>query len=100
MKEIIMKKGKNTRFPSIFEAIIPILTMVGLMIYVFVFEKDGKENIYDAAHLPIICGIIVASLVGLICGRSFRDMLDGMIERIRTTLDAILILLTVGLLIF
>lgn len=37
MKGIIVKKEKNTRLPSIFEAIIPILTMVGLMIYVFVF---------------------------------------------------------------
>lgn len=42
---------------------------------------------------------MVACIVGLRCGNSFRDMLDGMIERIRTTLDAILILLTVGLLI-
>lgn len=33
------------------------------------------------------------------CGISFREMLHGMIERIRTTLNAILILLTVDLLV-
>lgn len=94
-----MNNKKNVRLPSLIESALPILTMVSLMIYVFVFAKDGGENIYDAAHLPLICGIMVACIVGLRCGNSFRDMLDGMIERIRTTLDAILILLTVGLLI-
>ncbi len=90
---------KDFRLPSLFEAILPIITMISLMIYVFAFAKEGGENIYDAAHLPLILGIVVACLVGLVCGRTFREMVDGMIDRIRTTLDAILILLTVGLLI-
>ncbi|MCW6678070.1 Na+/H+ antiporter NhaC [Anaerococcus sp. NML200574] len=94
-----MKNESKIRLPNLFEALLPIFTMVSLMIYVFVIAKNGEEYIYDAAHLPLICGIMVASLVGLMCGRSFREMLDGMIDRIRTTLDAILILLTVGLLI-
>lgn len=94
-----MKNESKIRLPNLFEALLPIFTMVSLMIYVFVIAKNGEEYIYYAAHLPLICGIMVASLVGLMCGRSFREMLDGMIDRIRTTLDAILILLTVGLLI-
>ena len=98
-----MEKKKSIRLPSFFEAILPILTMVLLMVYVFVYAKrevDGKlENIYDGAHMPLICGIIVACIVGMICGHSFKEMLSGMIDRINTTLDAILILLTVGLLI-
>ncbi|MDU2376215.1 Na+/H+ antiporter NhaC family protein, partial [Anaerococcus vaginalis] len=98
-----MKKEKSIRIPSFFEAILPIITMVSLMIYVFAFAKekvDGKfESIYDGAHMPLICGIIVACLVGMICGHSFKDMINGMINRISTTLDAILILLTVGLLV-
>lgn len=94
---VIMKR--EYRLPSLFEAILPIITMISLMIYVFAFAKKGEETIYDAAHLPLILGIVVATLVGLICGRSFREMIDGMIDRISTTLDAILILLTVGLLI-
>ena len=84
-----MEKVKKERLPNLFEAILPILTMVFLMIYVFVFAKDGDQTIYDAAHLPLICGIIVACLVGLRCGKSFRQMLDGMIDRIRTTLSLI-----------
>lgn len=103
MKGINMKKEKSIRLPSFFEAILPIITMVSLMIYVFAFAKekvDGKfESIYDGAHMPLICGIIVACLVGMICGHSFKEMINGMINRISTTLDAILILLTVGLLV-
>ena len=98
-----MEKKKSIRLPSFFEAILPILTMVLLMVYVFVYAKreiDGKlENIYDGAHMPLICGIILACIVGMICGHSFKEMLSGMIDRINTTLDAIMILLTVGLLI-
>ena len=37
------------------------------------FAKEGGDNIYDAAHLPLIIGIIVASLVGLFCGRTFPN---------------------------
>lgn len=43
-----MKNEKIVRLPNLFEAVLPIFTMVSLMIYVFVFAKDGKENIYDA----------------------------------------------------
>ncbi|MDY3005388.1 Na+/H+ antiporter NhaC [Anaerococcus sp. AGMB00486] len=96
-------KTNEKRLPNFFEALLPIITMVGLMIYVFVFAKENVDGdlkqIYDGAHMPLICGIIVACFVGIFCGNSFKDMLSGMIARINTTLDAILILLTVGLLI-
>lgn len=98
-----MKKNKSIRLPSYIEAILPIITMDSLMIYIFVFAKkevNGKlESIYDSAHMPLICGIIISCLVGMKCGYSFKEMISGMIDRITTTLDAILILLTVGLLI-
>ena len=94
-----MKKEKTERLPTIFETLLPIVTMISLMIYVFVFAKKDGEPIYDGAHLPLMCGIIVSCIVGLLTGKSFKEMLEGMVERISTTLDAILILLTVGLLV-
>lgn len=94
------KKQKEARLPNFFEAILPILTMVILMVYVFAFAlTEEGESIYDAAHMPLICGIIVACIIGVLCGHSFSDMLAGMIDRLSATLDAILILLTVGLLV-
>ena len=65
------------------------------MVYVFNFSDGG----YDAAHMPLVIAICVACIVGGICGHSFSDMLEGIIERLTATLEAILILLTVGLLI-
>lgn len=94
-----MKNIREKRLPSLGEAIRPILTMIGIMVYVFAFAKKDGESVYDAAHLPLICGIVVAVLVGMLSGRSFKEMLEGMVDRISATLDAILILLTVGLLV-
>ena len=86
---------KAVRLPSFFEAILPILTMVALMVYVFKFSDEA----YDAAHMPLIIALIVTVTIGVICGHSFDEMLSGIIDRITATLDAILILLTVGLLV-
>ena len=86
---------KTVRLPSIVEAFLPIIAMVCLMVYVFNFSDGG----YDAAHMPLVIAICIACIVGGICGHSFSDMLEGIIERLTATLEAILILLTVGLLI-
>lgn len=88
-------KQNNARLPGVIPAVLPIITMICLMIYVFKFSGEA----YDAAHMPLICGIVVACFVGLSCGRTFSDMMAGIIERLNATLEAILILLTVGLLI-
>lgn len=92
-----MKDGtkRQLRLPGVIEAILPIITMVVLMVYVYGFSNEE----YDAAHLPLIVGIVVAFAVGIFCGHSFQDMMDGIIERISATMEAMLILLTVGLLV-
>ena len=86
---------REVRLPSFFEAIIPILVMVGLMVYVFAFSHEE----YDAAHMPLVVALIVTCIIGFICGHTFQDMLEGIMNRINATLEAILILLTVGLLV-
>lgn len=88
-------KQKTVRLPNFFEALLPVFTMVLLMLYVFNFSGES----YDAAHMPLVIGIVVGCLVGILCGHTWEDMLAGMIERLNATLEAILILLTVGLLI-
>ncbi len=87
---------KSRRLPNFFEAILPILVMIGLMIYVFGIDKGDT---YDAAHIPLIVGLIISTIIGINCGRSFQDMVNGMLERINASMEAILILLTVGLLV-
>ena len=85
------------RLPNLFWALVPILSMVALMLYVFGFVADTE--VYDAAHMPLLCSTIVACAVGVAYGRSFKYMLQGILDRLLVSMEAILILLLVGLLI-
>jgi NhaC family Na+:H+ antiporter len=67
--------------------------MMGLMIY------GLQVDVYVDAHMPLIVSIVVACIVGVRCGHSFNDMMTGMLDRLNATMEAILILLTVGLLV-
>lgn len=87
------KKQREVRLPNVIEALLPIVVMAGLMIYGLLGEY------YVDAHMPLIVSIAVACIVGHFCGHSFSDMLAGMLERLNATMEAILILCTVGLLI-
>ncbi|MBR0404658.1 MAG: hypothetical protein IJI68_05595 [Eggerthellaceae bacterium] len=87
----------KVRLPSLFWALVPILAMVALMLYVFGFVADSE--IYDAAHMPLLCSTIIACAVGIAYGRSFKYMMEGIVSRLLVSMEAILILLLVGLLI-
>ena len=88
------KKEHAVRLPNFFEALLPIVTMVGLMLYHFFADTP-----YGDAHMPLAVAIVVACIVGGFCGHSFSDMLTGMLDRLNATMEAILILCTVGLLV-
>lgn len=86
---------RTVRLPNFVEAIIPIAVMMGLMIYGLNFSGET----YVDAHMPLVVSIVVACIIGCLCGHSFSDMLAGMIDRLNATMEAILILMTVGLLV-
>ncbi|MEG2143974.1 MAG: Na+/H+ antiporter NhaC, partial [Oscillospiraceae bacterium] len=89
-----VKKQRTVRLPNFFEALIPILVMMGLMLYGFLGGGD-----YVDAHMPLLISIVVACIVGTICGHSFSDMLAGMLDQLNASMEAILILCTVGILV-
>ncbi|BAK99852.1 sodium/proton antiporter NhaC [Oscillibacter valericigenes Sjm18-20] len=94
MPETKQKKERTVRLPNVFEALLPIIVMMGLMIYGFL-DPDR----YHDAHMPLMVAIVVACLVGCACGHSFSDMLAGMLDQLNATMEAILILCTVGILV-
>ena len=96
-EETSAKAEREIRLPSLFWALVPIFSMIGLMLYVFGYIADTDR--YDAAHMPLLCSTVVAVAVGMAYGRSFKYMLDGILERLLVSMEAILILLMVGLLI-
>ena len=87
---------KTVREPSFILALVPILAMIALMLYCFLGESDSG---YHDAHMPLTISIIVACAVGCACGHTFKDMLAGMIERLAASMEAVLILCTVGFLV-
>ena len=89
------EKTRNVRLPNVVEALIPIVVMMGLMIYGLNFTDET----YVDAHMPLAVSIVVACIIGCMCGHSFSDMLAGMVDRLNATMEAILILCTVGLLV-
>lgn len=89
------EKSRNVRLPNIVEALLPIVVMMGLMIYGLNFSGGT----YVDAHMPLAVSIVVACAVGCFCGHSFSDMLAGMVDRLNATMEAILIVCTVGLLV-
>lgn len=88
------KKQRTVRLPNVFEALLPIVVMLGLMLYHFV----GKTG-YGDAHMPLLMSIVVACIVGCLCGHTFSDMMAGMLDSLNRTMEAILILCTVGILV-
>ena len=89
----VKETNKAVRAPNFIEALIPIVVMMALMIY------GIQVDIYVDAHMPLIVSIVVACIIGTLCGHSFSDMLAGMLDRLNATMEAILILCTVGLLV-
>ena len=84
------KKQRTVRLPNFVEALLPIVVMMALMLY------GLNGGYYSDAHMPLVVSIVVACAVGCACGHSFSDMLAGMLDRLNATMEAILILMTVG----
>lgn len=77
------KKKRTVRLPNFIEALIPIAVMMGLMIYGLNFSG----GLYVDAHMPLVVSIVVACIIGAICGHDFSDMLAGMIDRLNATME-------------
>ena len=88
------KKVREVRPLPKWAAVLPILVMALLMIYDLAIEKN-----YEDAHLPLVVAMCVGVAVGVAYGRTFKDIMAAIIARISNTLEAILILMTVGFLV-
>ena len=52
-------KQRKVRLPNFFEALLPILVMMGLMIYGLNFSNE----VYYDAHMPLVVSIVVACII-------------------------------------
>ena len=84
---------QNTEL-SIWEAILPVLVLVGMLAYnVFVFGDDALSG---SNQFVLLLGGAVAAIVGFRNKVSYKRMLEEIAENIKSTSGAVLILLMVG----
>ena len=78
--------------PSLKVALIPIVSMVVILFTgLFVFEAD--------AHIPIVLSAIIAAVVALFIGYTWKEIEQGIINGITLSLQALLILIILGMVI-
>ena len=84
----------ENRALNIWEALIPIFALVGMLAYnVLVFGDDALSG---SNQFILLLGAAVAALVGFFNKTSFETMMEEVAQNIKSTAGAILILLMVG----
>tara|TARA_R110000787_G_scaffold3540_3_gene13794 strand:+ start:2185 stop:3669 length:1485 start_codon:yes stop_codon:yes gene_type:complete len=79
---------------SIWEALVPIVVLVGMLAYnVFIF---GDDSLSGTNQFILLLGGAVAAIVGFRNKVSFSRMMEEVSENVKSTSSAILILLMVG----
>ena len=79
---------------SIWEALIPVIALVGMLAYnVYVFGDDALSG---SNQFILLLGGAVAAIVGLSNKVSYKQMLAEVAENVKSTTGALLILLMVG----
>ena len=83
---------EGARAPHFWEAMISLFSLVvGISVSIVVYGLDP--------HIPMLLGVLVASLVALRCGFSWHNIQNGMVRGITNALPATIILIIVGILI-
>ena len=79
---------------SIWEALIPVIALVGMLAYnIFVF---GDAALSGSNQFILLLGAAVAAIVGFKNKISYKRMLEEVAENVKSTTGALLILLMVG----
>jgi len=87
-----MVTKREKRDPYLWEALVSIL---GLIVFIsLAILRYGTD-----AHVPILLGVFVAAVIGLRAGFSWKEVETGMLNGITNSLQAIVILLIIGILI-
>lgn len=83
---------KEHKLPTLFQALLPIISMIVFLSFGYVLFELPPEPL-------IILSAIVAGCVALSLGYSYNDMMEAISGKIAKTMPAILILITVGFMI-
>ncbi|WXR62940.1 Na+/H+ antiporter NhaC [Peptostreptococcaceae bacterium AGR-M142] len=85
-------KLKEKRKATLLEAFIPILSLIVILaVSLIKFEASP--------HIPIVAGAVIAALIAIRLGYTWKELEDGMIKTITMAMQAIIILMIIGMLI-
>ncbi|MBN7820570.1 Na+/H+ antiporter NhaC [Bowmanella yangjiangensis] len=87
----------NPRQPSLLDAMIPIVVLVGLLASSVILFSDNSS--YGPNQIALLIAMGIAALIGIKNGYSWREIEAGIVHGISLSLGAVLILLAVGSLI-
>ncbi len=89
-------KVKKPREAKLWEALIPIVGTIALLMYTVLPRFGIKQSV----HIPIIFGTLLATIVAITrLGYTWKEIEDGIISSISGTMQAILILAIIGMII-
>lgn len=82
----------NVRAPELWEALVPIVgMMVIIVVGILAFDLEP--------HIPIVLACVLAALMAMKIGYGWQSILGGMLESINRALEALIIVMIVGMLI-
>ncbi len=87
----------SSRQPSILQALIPVLVLIGLLF--LSVRLFGSDSSYGANQIALILAASIAIIIGLLNGQTWKELEQGIVDGISLALGAMLILLMVGALI-
>jgi len=83
---------KESRKPKLWEALVPIIALIALLSTAIIF--------YEASpHIPLIIASCIAVLMAMKIGFKWSELEEGIINTIQMSMQAILILMVIGLVI-
>ncbi|WP_144394071.1 Na+/H+ antiporter NhaC [Pleionea sediminis] len=85
------------RMPSLLDALIPVLFLIGLLVLSVYFYEDNSS--LGANQIALLLSAGLAALIGVKNGYNWKTIEQGIVKGISSALGAILILLAVGSLI-
>lgn len=86
------KKVRTPHNPNVFQAIIPVVVLLGLMLLAaLVWGIDP--------HVPLIISCVVTAAVAVWCGHDWNTIITACLDSIKSATEALLIIMCVGMLI-
>ena len=85
-------KERVKRKPKLWEALVPIIGMAVIIVYSMLILGIDP-------HIPIVISTVLAALMALWVGCSWTEIRDGMVESVFRAVEALIIVMCVGMLI-